>query len=160
MDYQIVLSCLKKALEKTIYEFSKKLQENVSTDIYQTPESNYYDRTGEFLHAVESPKLNIKSNGDFTIDWYDKKKLHSTNGEEGTFGHHKSFPWKKPNPGNAVVKGNLYGWLNEGFTIFKHIHHDGFNFDEGIDFEPGSPFYEKFVENAVYEIKKYLRKGE
>ncbi len=158
MDYQIVLSCLKKALEKTFYEFSKKLQESISTNIYQKPKSLYYDRTGEFLQSVKEPILDIKSNGTFTFDFYDTDVIKSKNGTKGKFGHHKSFPWKAPYPSNEEVKDNLYSWLDEGFTILGHMYHEGFNFDVGTAFEKGSPFYERFVENAILEIKKSLER--
>ena len=163
MKSEDILVCLERAFRKTIEEFSEIISGNVRAKIYSRPARKYYVRTGNFLEATSNPIIEKRGNK-YYYDFLDERRIKSRNGIGKlsrfgnyymlTFGQHRSWPWDEPDPSDAEVKENLYDWLNDGFTILGKKYHGGFNFDVNTDFVQGTPLYDRFLENAIMEIKK------
>lgn len=148
-----IYNIMEESLKQAAREYHRNLVGNIVQNIYNAPNSPYYDRTQNFLKSISQGfNLVIDASGEFEIQFADDRYIKAFNGKKGKFGHHKSFPWDDPYPTNSEVRENLFDWLNDGFTILGKRGHPGYHFDI-----PEEEFWGRFEELFKTKLVTFLR---
>lgn len=108
---------LEQALKEVAKETAEFLSQRVQSDIYRKAESNYYERTREFLNAITQSQVKRVGNELQIEVFFDSSKIypHSSTPNSGKFNAHMSLD------GSASYNGRSIGdwlveWLEEGFS--------------------------------------------
>jgi len=125
-DAQLKAAILKElsvALDKAATKIHDQLWDDILSKIYSTPESEFYERTKEFLNSVIKPK--VKING-FRVEvtvGMDSSAMTSKEDESHFFNKHMDIfgnsEWKREN--DIKIPEALLTWWDEG-TKGKSIH--------------------------------------
>jgi len=120
-DMQGLEKYVKMTLEQALREMAKEtaefLSQMVKSHIYRTPESNYYDRTMEFLNSITQSQVK-KVGNELQIEvYFDSDKIYPHSSPPGSekFNAHMSLDGSASYNGRSI--GNwLVEWLEEGFS--------------------------------------------
>lgn len=111
----VIVQELKKALQIAAQNIHDELWDNIFSRIYSKSESEFYERTQEFLDSVIHPI--VKVNGfdvEVTIGM-DSSRMHPRQGDSGMFNQHMDIYGNDSWHGKSIPE-SLLSWWDTGTT--------------------------------------------
>jgi hypothetical protein len=124
-EMQLKLAMLETVLKPLIRKLAKKisarLQHYINDKWYNSPETEYYDRTYDFLTSIVESEVKMRNN-DFSMEIYiDYEKMWQTPPSSGKFGSRTSLDSSTDFRGKPISYW-LIQWIEEGQNSPVHSY--------------------------------------
>ena len=155
-----ILKELKIALDKASAKIQLQLWDSIFSKIYSKPESEFYDRTREFLDSVIKPE--VKTNG-FSVEvtlGMDSSKMTPTQNDDRFFNAHMDIYGNEEWHGETIPE-SLLSWWDTGTTNSKlpSLPQTDYWFDiMGDRGYKDNPDYQKAIDIIEETVEKELSK--